>query len=82
MVRYVSGQCVEIDIHNMRCDEAKRYIERFLSDADGSVKKVVIIHGYTSGTVLRDMVRTRLKHRRIRSKQLSLNPGITTLYLC
>lgn len=72
---------MEIDIHNMHCEEAKRYLERFLSAANGSVKEVVVIHGYTSGTVLRDMVRTRLKHHRIRSKQLSLNPGITTLYL-
>lgn len=65
----------------MTGDEAKRYLERFLSAADGAVKEVVIIHGYTSGTVLRDMVRTRLKHRRIRGRALSLNPGVTTLFL-
>ena len=80
MVRYVSSRCVEIDIHHMHRDEAKRFLERFLSKANGNVKEVVVIHGYSSGTVLRDMVRTQLKHHRIQSKVLSRNPGITTLY--
>lgn len=81
MVHFLSNRRVEIDIHHMRREEAKQYLERFLSGVDGSIKEVVVIHGYSSGTVLRDMVRKNLKHRRIRSKELSLNPGITTLYL-
>lgn len=81
MVRYVTNQKVEIDIHNMHRDEAKRYLEQFLSRVNGSVREVVVIHGYSSGTVLRDMVRHGLKHRRIKSKMLSLNPGITILFL-
>lgn len=81
MEHFLSNRMVEIDIHNMHREEAKRYLERFLSGANDSVKEVVVIHGYSSGTVLRDMVRKNLKHRRIRSKCLSLNPGITTLYL-
>lgn len=81
MIHYLSNCKVEIDIHTMHRDEAKVYLERFLSDVNGSVKEVVVIHGYSSGTVLRDMVRKKLKHRRIRNKELSLNPGITTLHL-
>ena len=81
MIRYITCQKVEIDIHQMRRDEAKRYLERFLSTANGNVREVVIIHGYSSGTVLQQMVRKSLKHRRIRAKVLSLNPGITTLLL-
>ena len=61
--------------------EAKRYLEQFLSHADGSVREVIVIHGYTSGTVLQQMVRKELKHHRIKSKMLSLNQGITTLFL-
>lgn len=81
MIHFLSNCRVEIDIHTMHRDEAKKYLEHFLSGANGSVKEVVVIHGYSSGTVLRDMVRKNLKHHRIRSKALSLNPGITTLYL-
>ena len=81
MIKYITSQSVEIDIHNMRRDEAKRYLEHFLSTANGNVKEVVVIHGYASGTVLQQMVRKNLKHRRIKRKELSLNPGITTLIL-
>lgn len=81
MERYISNRKVEVDIHNMRREEAKRYLEHFLSAVNGSVKEVVVIHGYASGTVLQQMVRKNLKHHRIKQKVLSLNPGITTLLL-
>jgi DNA-nicking Smr family endonuclease len=81
MEHYLSNRKVEVDIHNMRRDEAKRYLERFLTTVNGSVKEVVVIHGYSSGTVLQQMVRKGLKHHRISRKELSFNPGITTLIL-
>lgn len=81
MVRYVNNRKAEIDIHNMQKDQARREIERFLSRANGSIKEVQIIHGYNSGTVLRDMVRKGLRHPRIKSKIASLNDGITILEL-
>lgn len=82
MVKYLSASKVEIDIHNMMRDDAKKYIERFLSSANGNVKEVTVIHGYSSGTVLRDMVRKNLKHHRIKHKIVSMfNPGITILEL-
>lgn len=81
MITYISNRKAEIDIHSMQRAEAKRYLERYLSTANGSIKEVVVIHGYTSGTVLARMVRTELKHHRIKHKVLSLNPGITILEL-
>jgi DNA-nicking Smr family endonuclease len=81
MIKFISNQKAEIDIHNMKHDEAKKYLEQFLTKANGSIKEVIVIHGYSSGTVLQDMVRKGLKHKRIRSKMLSMNPGITTLIL-
>ncbi|HEX3026194.1 MAG TPA: Smr/MutS family protein [Clostridia bacterium] len=81
MVNYITSQKVEIDIHNMKRAEAKTFLERFLSNANGNVKEIIVIHGYASGTVLRDMVRRSLKHRRIKQKIISLNPGVTTLLL-
>lgn len=81
MVRYVSNQKVEIDIHNMTHDQAKRYIIQFLNRVNGSVKEVSIIHGYTGGTVLKDMVQKGLRHKKIKSKLKSLNQGVTILIL-
>lgn len=78
---YKSAQKVEVDIHNMTGDQARRYLEQFLGRLDGSVKEVTVIHGYSGGTVLRDMVRKSLKHPRIQSKYVSMNPGVTILVL-
>jgi DNA-nicking Smr family endonuclease len=80
-VRYASAQKAEIDIHHLTAEQAKRHLELYLSRADGSVKEVTVIHGYSGGTVLRDMVRNSLRHPRIRSKYASLNPGVTILVL-
>ncbi len=81
MTRFLSNQKAEIDVHSMYKEEARRYIERFLTRANGSVKEVTIIHGCTSGTVLRDMVRKGLRHPRIKSKVVGLNDGVTILIL-
>ncbi len=75
------GTIVELDIHGMYAEDAKRRIERYLSAADPKVKEVIVIHGYHQGRVLQHMVRTQLKHRRIASKVISLNEGQTRLIL-
>lgn len=80
-VHHTSAQKAEIDIHNMTSDQAKRHLELYLGRADGSVKEVTVIHGYSNGTVLRDMVRHSLRHPRIKSRYASLNPGVTILVL-
>lgn len=81
MIIYKTPSKVEIDIHNMKYAEAKKYLEQFLSKANGNVKEVTVIHGYSSGTVLQQMVRKNLKHHRIKHKILSMNPGVTILEL-
>ena len=64
-----------------KAGEAKAHLERLLSRLDGNVREVAVIHGYSGGTVLRDMVRGSLKHPRIRAKVVGLNPGVTLLIL-
>ncbi len=70
----------ELDIHGMTKAEAKRCIERYLSNAAAEIAEVAIIHGRSS-SVLKDMVRKELKHRRIAQKVLSMNDGETILFL-
>lgn len=71
-----------LNVHNMTSPEAKRYIEREISRADDCVKKIVVIHGSNNGTVLRDMVRKRIKSPRIDMiVPTYANDGETTIYL-
>ena len=79
--QFSSAQKVEVDIHHMTREQAKSHLKRLLGRLDGNVREVTVIHGYTGGTVLRDMVRGGLKHPRIRAKVAGLNPGVTTLVL-
>lgn len=81
MIEYKNNQKASVDIHNMTSDQAKRYLEQYLNKVNGSIKEIEVIHGYSSGTILRDMVRKRLKHSKIKSKVISMNPGVTTLIL-
>lgn len=75
------GSVAEVNIHGMTEAEAKRQLEQFLTRADRNLREVVVIHGYNNGQILRDMVRLKLKHPRISSKMVSLNPGATRLIL-
>lgn len=81
MIRYLSNQKVEIDIHGMTHDQAKRYLLQFLNRVNGSVREVQVIHGWAGGTVLRDMVRKGLAHPKLQAKVASANPGVTILIL-
>ncbi len=79
--QFSTPQKAEVDIHHMTREQAKRHLERLLSRLDGNVRELTVIHGYSGGTALRDMVRGSLKHPRIRSKMVGLNPGVTILIL-
>lgn len=81
MVKSPLTKTVEIDIHNMDRAQAKHHLERYLSSAGKDVKEVCVIHGYSQGSVLKQMVQKSLKHHRIQSKILTLNQGVTILVL-
>lgn len=76
-----TGTTVEVDLHGLTAEDAKRRLERLLSNLGPQISEVRVIHGYNGGQALRDMVRLRLKHPRIASKLVSLNPGETRLIL-
>ena len=77
-----SAGIVEIDIHGMNKYQAKTFIESRLKKADKSVYRLRIIHGYHSGTELRDMVRKELgTNKKVLRIEMGLNPGETDLIL-
>lgn len=81
MISKKHGAVMEVDIHGLTCDDARRQLEQFLSRASASITEVVVIHGYRGGQTLQSMVRNQLKHPRIASKLISLNSGQTRLLL-
>ena len=62
-------------------DDAEYRLRHLLTNAGKDVKEVVVIHGYSRGTALRDMVRQDLTHPRIAAKLPTLNEGTTRLLL-
>ena len=57
-------------------------IDALLRRADASVYRLRIIHGFHSGTVIRDAVRTHYKkHPKVKRIEVGLNPGETDLVL-
>ena len=79
--RGTAATTFEADIHGMTVSEAKKALEQLLNTADSTIKEIDVIHGYSNGQALQNMVRKDLKHKRIAAKILSLNQGITTLKL-
>ena len=79
--RKISADVREADIHGMFEEDARRYLENLLSNPGKGIREIVVIHGYSHGQVLQNMVRRKLKHPRIAAKLLSLNPGSTRLLL-
>lgn len=75
------GLTIEVDIHGMRCAEAKKQLELLLTRAPRDITEVVVIHGCHGGTALMNMVRKELSHPRIQARYLSMNNGQTTLVL-
>ena len=81
MIVTKDGNTLTADIHGMQTAEAKTALERLISSADKSIAEITVIHGYSGGRALVNMVRNKLKHKRIERKILSMNQGETTLMI-
>jgi DNA-nicking Smr family endonuclease len=65
----------EVDIHGMMEIEAKKYLERYIVDLPKGTHELRVIHGYKSGQALKNMVRSKLRSKRIIRVRASINPG-------
>ena len=54
-----------IDIHGLTATEAKERVEKEISSALPSIKKIIVIHGYNKGNILQKTVRTQIRSKRI-----------------
>ena len=73
---------MEIDVHNMTRSQAITAIDARLRRADASVYRLRVIHGFHSGTVLRDAIRAHYRgHPKVKRIEIGLNQGETDLIL-
>ena len=73
---------LELDLHGMNAYQAKTAVDAALRRAKGGTYRLRLIHGYCSGTALRDMLRTAYRsHPKVLRIELGLNPGETDLVL-
>lgn len=77
-----SSGFIEIDVHGMNRFQAKTYIDSVLKKAGSDVYRIDIVHGYHSGSSLKEMVRKEYRsHPKVKRMELGLNDGVTTLVL-
>lgn len=72
-----------IDIHGMVEHDAIKTLEKFIAKAPKDTQEIIVIHGYHSGSTLKEMVRNpnKLRSRRIKRRRYTLNQGETILEL-
>jgi hypothetical protein len=75
---------VEIDLHGMNSYQARISIDSQLRRADGSVYYIRLIHGFHSGTNLKNMIQDVYgngSNKKVLRVKAGSNPGITELVL-
>ncbi len=72
-----------IDLHGMTVLEAKKTLEKALAKCPPSIDRIIVIHGYSSGDAIRNMVRdpNGVRSRKILRRKITKNPGETIFEL-
>ena len=74
----------EIDLHGLRAEEAKKRIDKAIREADPTVYRIKLIHGFNRGHGLRDMIWDEYSYGRepkVLRIEGGVNEGITELVL-
>ena len=74
-------QRYRMDIHSYTLEEAIITIKNTLDNLEYGIRVIVVIHGYSTGSILLKGIRNDLNHNRIEKIVPSLNPGVTLIYL-
>lgn len=82
MLNKQSTGILELDIHGMTKFQAKVCIDSQLRKAKSDIYRIRVIHGYHTGTELKDMVHKSYRsHPKVIRIEIGLNLGITELVL-
>lgn len=78
---FVSKKHIELDLHGMNVEQARKYLNYSIAVNQNEVEEIIVIHGYRSGHCLKDFIQKDFKSKYISRKFLWLNPGITSLII-
>ena len=67
-IEYYYGKYKQVDLHGLAKEEAKAELIYALSTVDFDIKCLVVVHGYHSGTTLKNLVRKEFSHPSIAEK--------------
>ena len=74
------GFTLTVDLHGMTVAEARSELLRILKTCPKHIKEIDVIHGYTKGQALQNLIR-RISPPRIDRKIITMNNGCTTFIL-
>ena len=73
---------IEIDLHGRNVYQSRIAVDAALRRANASCHRIRIIHGYNSGTAIRDFIEDEYgNHPKVRRIENKSNRGITELVL-
>lgn len=75
------GSQMIVDIHGMHAREARFRLDMLIDNAPEEIKEIIVIHGYSHGQVLKNMVRNELTSTRIKQIRAAYNAGQTVIEL-
>ena len=78
-IEFYYGKYKTLDLHRMTKEEAKAELIHALGLVDYDVKCLLIVHGYHSGTVIKNLIRKEFKSPDV-LKKINLDAG-RTIYL-
>ncbi len=73
-----------LDLHGLTVDESRSYIDQeflIVENMKLNTKVFILLHGYSSGEILKKYIRNEYKNRNIEYKDWGQNPGITYFIL-
>ena len=73
------GKTIKIDLHGLSLEQAKAEIIYHINNVDIDIKNLLLIHGYHSGTILKDFIRKDFKHQFV-IKKVNIDAS-TTLFI-
>lgn len=80
----ISTGVIELDLHGMNVEEAKKYIDSRLRMAGSSIYRLRLVHGYRGGTGIKSMIWDEYSYGRndkVMRVEGGWNEGITELIL-
>ena len=74
------GKTFKLDLHGLSLEEAKAEIIFTINSVDIDIKNILLIHGYTRGTVLKDFIRKEFANPKV-IKKINIDASATLLVL-